>query len=84
MQLLEQLQIQNTDLQRKNISLSVDLEKYAQWAGDSGVEELVQRLETLQDAMFQLKQATDVSLLVDSSSQIQKLIQENETKQKII
>jgi hypothetical protein len=46
------LQLHSTDLQRKNISLTVELEKYSEWAGEAGVEELVQRLKTLQDALY--------------------------------
>lgn len=44
----------------------------------------MQRLEQLQDMLYQLKESTDVGLIVDSSSQIQKLNGELSQKEKII
>lgn len=50
----DQLQVQNTDLQRLNVALKCDLEKYSQWAKrdessgtPGGVHALVQRMQNL-------------------------------------
>ena len=68
---METLEIQNVELQRANVHLTCELEKFTKWAGEAGVGELVQRVETLQDAMYQIKESTDVTLVVDTASQIQ-------------
>ena len=87
----DQLQVQNTDLQRLNVALKCDLEKYTQWAkqDDSsgtqgGVFALVQRMHNLQDMLYQYKESTNVDLLVDTSSQIRTLTLELSTKSKLI
>ena len=67
--------MQNTDLQRLNVALKCDLEKYSQWAKQDvssgtqgGVQALVTRMQNLQDMLYQYKQSTDVNALVDSSA----------------
>ena len=42
----------NTDLQRLNVALTTDLEKYVDWAKENGVAELIKRVDHLQDALF--------------------------------
>lgn len=41
----DHLKVQNTDLQRLNVALKIDLEKYTVWAKENGVQELIERLE---------------------------------------
>ena len=67
------LQVQTDDLQRLNTALSVQLEKYTKWAKQAGTDELINRLESLQDMLYQVRESTDVNLLVDSTQQIQAL-----------
>ena len=87
----DQLLVQNTDLQRLNVALKCDLEKYSQWAkqdGSSGtpggVHALVQRMQNLQDMLYQYKQSTSVNTLVDSSAQIRALTLELSSKKQMI
>lgn len=75
---------QNCELQQLSCQTKCELDKYTQWAKEAGTEELMQRLEQLQDMLYQLKESTDVSLIVDSSSQIQKLNGELSQKERII
>ena len=65
---METLEVQNVELQRANVHLNCELEKYTKWATEAGVQELIHRVETLQDAMYQLKESTDVTLVVDTAS----------------
>lgn len=60
------------------------MERYTQWAKDEGIQELVTRLETLQDMLYQQKEASDVNLLVDSSQQIRNLTMELSGKTALI
>lgn len=53
------MQVQNTDLQRLNVALKCDLEKYSQWAkqdsssgSQGGVQALVDRMQNLQDMLY--------------------------------
>ena len=71
--------------------MKCDLEKYTQWAkqdassgSPGGVEALVQRMQNLQDMLYQYKQSTNVDTLVDSASQIRNLTLELSKKNKII
>lgn len=64
--------------------LKCDLDKYTQWAREAGTDDLINRLEQLQDMLYQVKESTDVTLLVDSSQQIQSLNVELSNRNKII
>ena len=73
------------------MALKCDLEKYSQWAkqdassgSPGGVDALVQRMQNLQDMLYQYKQSTNVDALVDSSSQIRSLTLELSKKNKMI
>ena len=63
----QHLQDQNTELQQLNLRLKCDLEKYTLWAREAGTDDLLNRLEQLQDMLYQVKESTDVALLVDST-----------------
>lgn len=63
----QHLQDQNTELQQLNLRLKCDLEKYTLWAREAGTDDLLIRLEQLQDMLYQVKESTDVALLVDST-----------------
>jgi hypothetical protein len=54
-------------LQRLNAALQIQLEKYTRWAKEAGTDELINRLESLQDMLYQVRESTDVTLLIDSS-----------------
>ncbi|CDW76964.1 fha domain containing protein [Stylonychia lemnae] len=83
----DQFIIQNNELQRLNVALRVELEKYKTYiaedfSGHTG--QLICRVEELQDLLIQQKQMTDVSIIVDSHAQIRALNVELAKKTKLI
>eukprot|EP00347_Sterkiella_histriomuscorum_P009212 403342098 len=83
----DQLQLQNNELQRLNVSLRVDLEKYRAYIAEdfSGHNaQLISRVEELQDLLIQQRQMTDVSIIVDAHAQLRSLNVELAKKTKII
>jgi len=44
------------------------LEKYAKWASETGVEELVGRLKALQDMLYQQKEVANVDTIAKSAA----------------
>ena len=59
----DQLQVQNTDLQRVNTALKCELEQYQKWAQETGAEEMVQRLKQVQDMLYQYRESTSVETI---------------------
>jgi len=79
------LQAQNTELQRLNVGLRVELEKYRAFVGeDFSTHQLVQRVDELQDLLIQQRQMTDVSIIVEAHAQIRSLNVELAKKTKLI
>ena len=73
------------------MALKCDLEKYSEWAKQDsssgtpgGVHVLVERMQSLQDMLYQYKQQTNVDTLVDSAAQIRSLTLELSNKNKMI
>ena len=65
----DSLLVENNELQRLNVALRVELEKFRAWISDdlSGNSfQLVSRVEELQDLLIQQKQMTDVAMIVDA------------------
>ena len=84
----ETLESSATELQRANVALMVEVERYRSLMGDvhsqSKVVQLVHRVEELQDLLVQQRQTTDVSVIVDAHAQIRALNVELAKKTKLI
>lgn len=79
--------MQNNELQRINIGIKIELEKYRQFvaedfSGNTGA--MIQRIEELQDLIIQQKHMTDVSMVVEAHAQIRSLNTELAKKTKFI
>ena len=90
----DQLQEAFNELERANVSLRCDLERYRQLLSEdflhgghlnnASTVQLFHKVEELQDLLIQHKQTTDVSQLVDSHAQIRALNVELAKKIKLI
>ena len=58
------LRQQNIDLQRLNVALKCDLERFTQWAHESGMSDLINKLHSMQDLLLQQKESSSVETLV--------------------
>lgn len=61
-----------SELQQVNAATRCELEKYTQWAREAGTDDLLNRLETLQDMLYQVKESTDVTLWLTAPSRFKR------------